>query len=149
MQAQQAKINFIISDGLSVLFHTYPQSTYIYICTYFVHLSLPPLVSVPALPQLSISYILQYSFQRFCFVQPFFTSPFINSIYVPRRIMLLHCRFIKNISVQHNLTKEIPNKSVLNTEVNKNQLVQRFQRSAGSCAVLYSTWGVPTQLNLD
>jgi hypothetical protein len=32
-----------------------------------------------------------------------------TSSYVPQRIILLHCRFIKNISVQHNLTKEMPN----------------------------------------
>ncbi len=42
--------------------------------------------------------------------------------YVPQRIILLHYRFIKNISVQHNLTKEMPNKTVLNTEVNKTSL---------------------------
>jgi hypothetical protein len=46
--------------------------------------------------------------------------------YVPQCIILLHCRFIKNISVQHNLTKEMPNKTVLNTEVNKNQFVQQL-----------------------
>ncbi len=34
----------------------------------------------------------------------------------------------------HNLTKEMPNKTVLNTEVNKNQFVQRLQCTAGSCA---------------
>ncbi len=28
----------------------------------------------------------------------------------------------------------MPNKTVLNTKVNKNQFVQRLQRTAGSCA---------------
>jgi hypothetical protein len=74
-----------------------------------------------------------------------------NSIYyVPQRIILLHCRFIKNISVQHNLTKEMQNKSVLNTEVNKNQFEQRLQRTAGSCAILGQPLrGAHTQLNLE
>ncbi len=71
MQAQQAKINFIISDGLSVLFHT-RQCT----CP-------PPTIMIYPFTK----YLYTYSFQRFCFVQPFFTSPFINSIYVPQCII--------------------------------------------------------------
>jgi hypothetical protein len=58
-----------------------------------------------------------------------------------------------NISLHyfHNLTKEMPNKTVLHTEVNKNQFVQWLQRTAGSCAILgQPLQGVaPTQLNLE
>jgi hypothetical protein len=44
----------------------------------------------------------------------------------------------------------MPNKTVLNTEVNKYQFVKRLQRTAGSCAVLEQPLrGAPTQLNLE
>ncbi len=41
----------------------------------------------------------------------------------------------------------MPNKTVLNTEVNKNQFVQQLWRAAGSCAVLGQ--GAHTQLDLE
>jgi hypothetical protein len=46
----------------------------------------------------------------------------------------------------------MPNKTVLHTEVNKNQFVQWLQRTARSCAVLGQKplrGGPHTQLNLE
>ena len=62
-------------------------------------------------------------------------------------MILLHCRFSKNIvQFVHNLTKEMPNKTVLHTEIYKNQFVQWLQRTAVSCAVLgQPLQGAPTQ----
>jgi hypothetical protein len=56
--------------------------------------------------------------------------------YVPQRKIVLHCRFIKNIYKQHNLTKEMPNKTVQNTEVRKTSLYSGCSvYTAGSCVL--------------